>query len=627
MTEHKPASHNIEVWIAIATVLGISVHLFLRWGPLGAEYQNVPLFVVLALGGTPLVYQLLRQVVKREFGADLLAGIAIVTAVVLEEYLAGSIVVLMLSGGETLEAWAMGRASSVLAALAKRMPQQAHVRGPDGELTHVEVSSVEVGNTVVILPNEIAPVDGEVIEGHGSMDESYLTGEPYEVSKAPGSVVLSGAINKDNQIVIRATRRATDSRYARIMEVMAEAQQSRPKIRRLADQLGALYTPVAVSIAAAAWALSGDPTRFLAVLVVATPCPLLIAIPTALVGAISLAARRSIIIRDTRVLEQIDQCDTLILDKTGTLTLGKPSMTSMEVAETFDEDEVLRLTASVEQFSRHPLAVAILEAARGRDLDLTKVDSLSEKPGEGLTARVLDRSVHITSRNKLERAGHPDHHKIPEVESGLECVVLIDDAYAATLRFHDEPRHEGPAFIAHLKPLHAFKRVMIVSGDRQSEVNYLAEKVGIEEVYAERSPEEKVEIVREATRHSRTIFVGDGVNDAPALMSATVGIAMGNAHEVTAESAGAVIMEPSLVRVDQLIHIGSRFRRIALQSALGGMALSLVGMGFAAFGFLPPVAGALVQEGIDLAAIANSLRVAFTRDSLSDVETKDSRSA
>ncbi len=618
MQERKAITKHLEFWIALTTLVGIGTYLVMHYG-LDNAYANWPLFVVLALGGTPLVWTLIKQVWAREFGADLLAGISIVTAVILGEYLAGSIVVLMLSGGETLEEYAMGRASSVLGALASRMPSMAHRRS-EGKLEDVGIDEVEIGDTLVVMPNEIAPVDGEVIEGRGKMDESYLTGEPYEVSKAPGSSVISGAINGHDRLTIRATRRARESRYAKIMEVMEEAEQSRPEIRRLADMLGAYYTPLAVSIALIAWFFSGDPVRFLAVLVVATPCPLLIAIPTALVGAISLAAKKAIIIRDTRVLEQIDQCRTLILDKTGTLTLGTPTVTEIETAEGFSSDEVMRLTGSVERFSKHPLATAIVEAARERDLDLEDVDRLSEKPGEGLTAEVSGREVKITSRSKLARAEHPDVDLIPPVEAGLECVVMLDDRYAATIRFHDAPRSEGPGFVHHLQPRHEVERVMIISGDRLSEVEYLAKHVGIEEIYAEKSPEEKVEIVRKETERGPTIYVGDGVNDAPALMTATVGIAMGKSHEATTEAAGAVILEPSLQRVDQLMHIGIRFRRIAMQSAVGGMALSVIGMGFAAFGLLPPVAGALAQEGIDLAAIANALRVAFTRDDLSDMD-------
>src|SRR5581483_2000689 len=304
-----------------------------------------------------------------EFGSDLLAGISIVTSVILGEYLAGTLVVLMLSGGETLEAYAVRRASSALAALARRMPAAAH-RSRGGALEDVPLDAVAVGDLVVVFPHETCPVDGTVTEGHGTMDESYLTGEPFLLAKAPGSAVLSGAINGDAALTVRADRLPVDSRYAKIMRVMRESEQRRPRLRRLGDQLGALYTPVAVAVALTAWAVAGDPVRFLAVLVVATPCPLLIAIPVAIIGTVSLAARRGIVIKDPAVLEVVDSCRVAIFDKTGTLTYGRPSLVELIPAGGFARDEVLQLVASLERYSRHPLAGAVLDAAEAARIRL-----------------------------------------------------------------------------------------------------------------------------------------------------------------------------------------------------------------------------------------------------------------
>ncbi len=605
-------THSLVFWIAVFTTLAIGVHLFL-WG-LDANHAQVPLISAIVLGGMPLIWNLLRSAWRREFGADMLAGVSILTSLWLGEYLAGAIVVLMLSGGETLESYAMQRASSVLAALAKRSPTIAHKK-VGSDISDIPVSEVHVGDVLVILPNEVAPVDGVVREGRGTMDESYLTGEPYKVSKAPGAAVLSGAINGVDALTIEALRVAADSRYARIMTVMEDASQTKPRIRRLADSLGAWYTPLALVIAGLAWAISGDPVRFLAVLVVATPCPLLIAIPVALLGAISLAASRTIIIKDTAILEQIDRCTTLILDKTGTLTLGSPSVTNVEGPSV---DQGLLYAAALERFSKHPLGPAIVEASKGRADNLV-VESMSERPGEGLSGVVEGVQVQVTGRSKLAKSGHPDAGKLPETRSGLECIVLLDNAYAATIHLHDQPRQEGRPFISHLGPNHRFTRVMIVSGDHESEVAYLAEQVGIDIVHASCTPEEKVAIVRAETALAPTLFVGDGVNDAPALMVATCGVAFGQTNEVTTEAAGAVILDPSLRRLDELFHISSRFRSIALQSAIGGMSLSIFGMGFAAFGVLTPVMGAIAQEIIDLVAILNSLRVAVRPGELSDV--------
>ena len=523
----------------------------------------------------------------------------------------------MLSGGEALEAYAVRSASSVLEALARRMPSLAH-RRKDGQIVDVPLDEIAVTETLVIFPHEICPVDGTVVEGHGAMDESYLTGEPYVMSKIPGSSVLSGAINGEAALTIRADKLAVDSRYAKIMEVMRVSEQSRPRLRRIGDQLGAFYTPVAVAIALVAWAASGEVIRFLAVLVIATPCPLLIAIPVAIIGAISLAARRGIVIKDPAVLEKIDTCRTAIFDKTGTLTYGQPKLTQVVSSLGFTEDEVLTLVASLERYSKHPLGLAVLEAARRKGLSLLDASEIKEPPGEGLRGTVGTRKIQVTSRKKLV-AQQPQMEKdIPPFVGGMECAIAIDGRYAATFRFRDQPRAEGAPFIHHLAPKHLFDRVLIVSGDRESEVRYLAEQVGIEEVHASQSPEQKVAIVRQETQRANTVFLGDGINDAPAMTAATVGLAFGQNSDITAEAAGAVILDTTLEKVDEFLHISRRLRAILLQSAIGGMALSLLGMGVAAAGYLPPVAGAIMQEVIDVVAVVNALRVAFPPKTLTD---------
>lgn len=600
--------------IALFTLSGIVLHLFLRYFLNSPRIVwQAPLIAVLLIGGVPLLVPLTRKLFAREFGSDHLAGISIVTSVILREYLVAAIVILMLSGGTALEEFASHRASSVLDALAKRMPQIAHRKCGTG-LLDVRLADVAVADTLVMFPHEICPVDGVVVEGHGKMNEAYLTGEPYEIAKTPGSEVLSGSINGDAALHIRAEKLAVDSRYARIMRVMQDAEQRRPRLRRLGDKLGAWYTPVALSLAGIAWVASGESHRFLAVLVVATPCPLLISIPVAVIGAISLSARRGIIVKNPAALEQIDRCRTLIFDKTGTLTYGKPSLSEILCAPGFAEDEVLRLTASLEHYSKHPLSQAILEAAQSANVPLELVSEVSERPGEGLKGKVGRHSVWITNRKKaIER-----QLALPPVAAGLECLLFVDDVYTATFRFRDLPRMDSRTFVTHLKPRHAVNRVLLVSGDRDQEVRHLAEQVGIVELYSAKSPEDKVAIVRKEAAQAPTLFLGDGINDAPAMQAATVGIAFGVQSDITAEAADAVILETSLGRVDELIHIARRMRRIALQSAVGGMALSILGMFAAAFGYLPPIGGAIAQEIIDLAAVLNAVRVALPTHSLTD---------
>jgi len=600
------------MYIAALAALGIAAHLVLRYlthAPRGV--QLAPLFLALA-GAVPVLITLGRKLWAREFGSDLLAAISIIASVLMGEYLVAAIIVLMLSGGETLEQFATRRASSVLDALAKRMPQIAH-RKRGVTLEDVPLDGVSIGDHLTIFPHEICPVDGVVVEGQGVMDESYLTGEPFEISKTPGSKVLSGAINGEAVLVIEAEKRAVDSRYAKIMQVMEQTQQKRPQLRRVGDRLGAWYTPVAVAVATIAWLASGDPLRFLAVVVVATPCPLILAIPVAVIGAISLAARHAIIIKNPAALEQITTCRTLIFDKTGTLTYGKPAVTEILCAPEFTRVELLRLAASLEQFSKHPLARAILRAAHDEDLELADVSEVSENPGEGLRGSIAGRTVLITGRQKVD-----SRVQLPPAASGLECVVLVEGEYAGLFRFRDAPREDTKPFVHHLKPQHQINRVLLVSGDRESEVRYLAEQVGITHVYAEQTPEQKVQIVESEAKHARTLFLGDGINDAPALIAATVGVAFGPNSDITSEAADAVILHATLGRVDTLIHISHRMRTIALESAVGGMIASMVAMVAAAAGFLPPIQGAVLQEVIDLAAVINAARVAIPSQEMAD---------
>lgn len=605
---------NLNIVIALFAVAAICAHVFDIYA-LGNAGEITGYFVraVVLGGGAILVVRLLRGMLHGDFGSDLLAGISIITSVALDEYLAGALVVLMLSGGTALEDLAMRRASSVLDALAKRMPQRAHRRRA-GKVEEVAAAEVAVSDEVVVLPHELCPVDGVVIEGHSSMDESYLTGEPYRLPKTPGCEVISGAINGEGALVIRAARTAVDSRYAKIMAVMDQTRQRRPRLRRLADMLGTLYTPVALLIALAAWYFSGEAHRFLAVLVVATPCPLIIAIPVAIIGAISWCAKRGIIVKDPIALERAHTCAVLVTDKTGTLTVGEPILVAIE-ARGFSEREVLQIAATLEQYSKHPLAEPVLVAARAQGVELREASNVSERPGEGLTGEVGGMRVTITGRRGLA-----DQHAqiFSSTAAGLECIVLIDDQPTALIRFRDEPRPESKSFISHLGPQHGFKEVILLSGDRDSEVQYLAETIGIARIYSGKSPEEKVEIVRQYSRDAHTLFLGDGINDAPALAAASVGVAFGPRSDITSEAAGAVILEPSLRKVDQFLHISRHMRVIALQSAVGGMVVSIMGMICASVGVLTPVGGAVVQEIIDLFAVINALRAAQLRDGQSN---------
>jgi heavy metal translocating P-type ATPase len=628
MQQPKTTAHakmyKKEVVIAAITLAAILLHLVLRLGvtttekTFGLTLPTMPLVFALVCG-IPLLIDLLLNLLRREFSSDLLAGFAIFASVVLGQYLAGTLVLLMLSGGQVLEAYAVRKASFALEALARRLPSVAH-RKKDGAVCDVPLAEVAIGDVLIVFPHQTCPVDGVVLDGRSTMNESYLTGEPYLLPKATGSTVLAGAVNGEGALTIQAEKTAVDSRYAKIMEVMRESEQHRPRLRRIGDQIGAVYTPLAVVIAAFAWAWSSDPERFLAVLVIATPCPLLIAIPVAIIGSVSLAARRGIIIKNPAALEKIDACRIAIFDKTGTLTYGEPKLTEIVPAPGFTQDELLASVASLERYSRHPLAAAVLDAAAAANLPLKEAVEVSERPGEGLHGIIGGQTIQVTSRMKFVADEPQSADLLPPLVGGLECIVLVDGRYAAAFRLRDEPRAEGSLFVSHLQPQHGFQRVLLVSGDRESEVRYLAEQVGITEVYACQSPEQKLALVREETRRANTVFMGDGINDAPALMAATVGIAFGQSSDVTAEAADVVVLDSSLERVDELLHIGRQMRAIALQSAWGGMGLSLIGIFIAAAGHLPPVAGAIMQEVIDVLAVLNALRTSMNPGMLTDYD-------
>lgn len=597
-----------QSFIAILSLLTIGIYLMLSF--LNTAYTHVPLLFLILIGGIPLFLQIFLKLMRGNFGADSLAAIALVTGVILHQYLAASLIILMLASGQTLERYARHKASSVLLALVQRMPTIAH-RRINNQIEDIPLNDIHINDEIIIYPHETCPVDGIVIDGNGSMDESYLTGEPYQISKAPGASVLSGAINGEAVLIIQATKLPVDSRYAIIVKVLEEAEQKRPSIRRLGDKIGAIFAPVALLFAAGTWYFTDDAIRFLSVLVIATPCPLLIAIPITIISAISRAAKQAIIIKDPVVLEQLPGCKTAIFDKTGTLTYGKPTLTEIYTTPNYTKAQILQYVGSLERYSKHPLASAIIQATREQHIELIESTNVSEKPGQGLSGIINHQSVKVTSRKKLLEMIPDCQSLLPPVSLGLECIILLDNQYAATLHFHDAPRAESKSFISHLMPVHQFKKIMLVSGDRASEVNYLAELVPFTEVYASQSPEQKLAIVRNETQKAPTVFMGDGINDAPALTAATVGIAFGQQSNVTAEAAGAVIMENTLNKVDELLHLSISTRNIAAQSAVGGMILSLIGMGFAAAGYINPVMGAILQECIDILAIVNALRLAF----------------
>lgn len=572
--------------------------------------QYLLIFIIL-IAAPFLLWQILLKAFKLDFGADLLAALGLILAIYLNEYLAANLIILMLASGQVLEKYAESRASFALKNLSDRLPNVAHLKTENG-IEDIEISKIKIGDLLEIFPHETAPVDGKVVAGKSKMDESYLTGEPYQISKTVGSKVISGAINGENLLTIKCEKLPQDSRMRQIIEVINEANKNRPEIRKIADKIGAIFAPFALVFALATLYFTQSLTKFLSVLVVATPCPLLIAVPIALISAISISARSSIIIRNPAILEKIPTCKIAIFDKTGTLTYGKPNLDKIITFNDFDANYALQMAASLEIYSRHPLALAILEAAQKRNLQLLNPQNIAEKAGIGLFGKINEEEILITNRKNCSET-------LPTLDGGLECVVLINNKAAALLHFRDAPRAESENFINHLKPNHHFDEIILLSGDRESEVKYLANLLGINNYYFSQSPEEKLKIVAKKSKQKATIFMGDGINDAPALNIADVGIAFGKNNSVTSFSADCVILENSLIKVDELFHISENTRKIILQSAIGGMALCFVGMFLAAFGTINPAQSALLQEIIDLVAILNALRLTFGKKITADI--------
>lgn len=561
-------------------------------------------------------YEMVRDIMRGHWGLDILAVTAIVATVLVNEYVASLVIVLMLTGGEALEDYAAGRAKRELNALLEKSPQSAHRVLPDGSIEEIPATAVAVGDTLLLRPAEIVPVDGvllgeELPEGGGAFDESSLTGESMPVQRFAGDGVLSGAVNGQAAVQIRASATAENSQYQRIVALVAEASESKAPVVRLADRYAVPFTLFALAVAGAAWAISGDPVRFAEVLVVATPCPLLIAAPVAFMGGMSRAARNGVIVKGGGVLEQLSRARTVVFDKTGTLTHGTPSLAEVRPEPGFTADEVLVLAASAEQYSSHVLAASIMQAARDRGLTLLPAETAREVATHGVVARIDGRTVTIGKLGFVRDAA-PDALATPLSGGQLSIAVAVDGRFAGSIVASDSLRENAAATVRELARL-GVRESMILTGDAWPTAEHVAAQLDITRVRAECLPEDKVTAVREITARP-VIMVGDGVNDAPVLAAADVGIAMGARGSTAAsESADVVIMVDDISRAARAVYIGQDTMRIALQSIWIGIAFSVVLMLIAAFGVIPATVGAGLQEVVDLVAILNALRAIGSR--------------
>ncbi len=585
---------------------GLLAGLAARWLFGAPEVSRGIFLATLIVGGGPLVVQTLRGTLRGRFAADIVAMLAIVTALVLGQYFAGAVIALMQSGGEALERYAMSRASSSLEALLARVPKIGR-RLVGGDVQEVPVSELRVGDRLLIKPGDLVPVDGEVTSGTSAVDQSALTGEPLPIQAVRGTPLLSGSVNLDGALEMRALRPAERSQYQQIVRLVERARRERPPIQRLADRFAVWFTPATLVMCGVAWLLTGSSTSVLAVLVVATPCPLILATPIAVIAGISRAADLGVIVKTGAAIEQLGRARAVVFDKTGTLTLGHPTVQRIEATNGIAPDDVLRLAAAVEQLSSHHLGTAVADAGRQRLGRLPPATDFHEMPGAGVAARVEGHGVTVGSARFQSGRGVP----VPDgPDDRTTAYVSVDGRLVGRIEFADRLRHQVPSLMQRLAVLGITETVML-TGDREPSADVIAAQAGIRTVQANLLPAGKVAAVQQLKRrHGTVVMVGDGINDAPALAAATVGIALGeHGTAVSAEAADIVLLVDDISRVGDAMAISRRMRHIALQSIGVGLGVSFLLMGIASLGLVSPAAGAVLQEALDAAVILNALRV------------------
>ena len=566
--------------------------------------------IVLVAAGLPVVVRTVRGLLRGHFAADVVATLSIVGAVLLGQPVAGLVIVLMQTGGEWLEHYAEGRASNAVRALEEAAPRTAHRQRADAQYDDIPADGIAVGDLLLVRPGEMLPADGVVHSGRSHLDVSRLTGEaPPEMVQA-GNDVRSGAVNLEGAIVVRATRLARESLYARIVELVRTAQSEKSPIQRMADRYAVWFTPLTLAVCTLAWFVTHDPVRVLAVLVVATPCPLLLATPVAIIGGINRAAQHQVIVRSGGALERLASVNTAVFDKTGTLTIGRPEVVAVDAYEEWTSDAVLRLAAAVEVGSGHHLARSTVDAAGKRGIARPAATHVVDFPGLGVRGTVDGGDVAIGATGWLSSLFPGRHQAIDAARgAGLRGVVAIDGEIAGAIEYADQAREGLHGFFDELRRL-GLRHIVLLSGDHQANVSGLARAFGITDARGDLLPQQKVEAVRELMHSGRkVVMIGDGTNDAPALSAATAGIALA-AHGggIAAEAADAVILCDDITRVAAAIRVGRRSVGIARQSIMVGLGLSGLAMVAAAMGYFSPTTGALVQEAIDVAVILNAVR-------------------
>eukprot|EP00873_Tetraselmis_striata_P026118 jgi/Tetstr1/446382/TSEL_033924.t1 len=571
-----------------------------------------PATIVWTAGVLPVLAALLLEIARSlragEVGLDIVAALSMTAALAFGETLAAAVVALMYSGGTFLESFAEGRARREMSALLARVPRTA-TRHRNGALDEVPLEDIEPGDVLLIRQGDVAPVDGTLASDRAVLDLSALTGESMPARLERDAEVMSGATNAGEAFDLCATRRAADSTYAGIVRLVEAAEKSKAPMARLADRYSLAFLAVTVVLATAAWWITGDPIRAVAVLVVATPCPLILAVPVALVAGLSRAAHFGVLIKGAKPLEALARINTLILDKTGTLTDGRPQIVAIEVHGDLAEREVLYFAAALDQASKHPIAQAIVAEARARGMVLPVPQQIVETPGEGVAGTVDGRRVVVGGigfvARQAERPGWDHHLREP---GSVIAAVSVDGALAGHLLLADALRSGTAGLLAGLRE-NGIERILLATGDRRAVAEAVTQGLGLDAVRSELSPDQKVLLVLSERKNGPVMMVGDGVNDAPALAAADVGVAMGaRGAAASAEAADVVLLVDHLDRLLPGLEVANGARRIAVESVVVGIGLSIAGMVAAAFGYLTPVQGALLQEAIDVAVILNALR-------------------